>query len=298
MRSTWYRRWDPPQSNLQIEFPAELLRGFSPPAATAETRGMLYGIRHAAEIRILTAGPNPGGGLQAVGIYVARLRGEVFLTEANLEWFEKTRAAVALVTAGGKGGFFVRETNGSIQSVRSYEEFSLTDGPSPPAPLPAAVSKPVAPGKQRLWPAAAAVIAVALPAVALAYLRPATASTSVPLQVVEQSGQLHISWKPGQRGILELIDGAEHVSVPVTPEQSNATYLRRGTEVEINLIPIKGARESAHYLGPASAGSPAETLRAKIGSLKAEANTLRAGAAANRKRIHGMETKIARITRQ
>lgn len=295
MRSVPYRRWDPPQSNLQIEFPAELPRGLSPVVETAENRGILYGVRQGTEIRVLAAGSNPGA-LEAVGIYSARLRGEVFLTEANLEWFEKTGAALALAIAGGKGGFFVRETDGSIQSVRSYEEFLLTDDPSPPAPLPAAAPEPAALARRRLWPAAAAVIAAALPAVALAYLRPAPASG--PLHVVEQSGQLHISWRAGQPGILELIDGVDHVSVPVAPEESNATYERRGKEVEINLIPVRGTRESARYLGLAPEASPADRLRAQIGSMKTEAMQLRAGAAANRARIQGMEREIGKITGQ
>jgi len=64
-------------------------------------------------------------GLEPIGIYVLRVRGEVFLTERNLELFERTGALIALVVAGGRAGFFVRDFEGALQSIRSYEEFDV-----------------------------------------------------------------------------------------------------------------------------------------------------------------------------
>jgi len=72
-------------------------------------------------------------GLEKIGIFVRRAEGEVFLTEADLERFEGQRAAVALVVAGNRAGFFVRQADGSIQTIRSHEEFTF----SPPEPTSA-----------------------------------------------------------------------------------------------------------------------------------------------------------------
>ena len=263
MQSVAYRRWDPTQSNLQIEVQAELLQELHP-----ESRGLLHGDRHGSVVRVLAAG-EPVSDLEVVGIYEARLRGEVFLTEENLEWFEKTQAPIALVIAGNKGGFFVRETDGSIQSVRSHEEFLLTDGapPTPPAPVAA---KTAVPARRRLWPAAVAVVAVALPSMALTYWRPAPPPPG--LRVVEQGGQLRVSWKAGQMGILEVIDGAKRVAFPIAPEQSSVTY------------------------DPRSKATAADQLRAQIAALQLESRDLRAAAALNQNRIEGMEKKIAKLT--
>ena len=64
-----------------------------------------------------------------MGVFFSRIRGEVFLTETDLAFFNEHQSEVALVVAGDRAGFFVREADGSIQTVRSHEEFSIARPP-------------------------------------------------------------------------------------------------------------------------------------------------------------------------
>lgn len=70
----------------------------------------------------------------AVGTYAVRARGDVFLSEADLEFLEQSGLPIALVVAGNSGGFFFWEpdragagmdASRSIQSIKSYQEFSI-----------------------------------------------------------------------------------------------------------------------------------------------------------------------------
>ncbi len=90
-----------------------------------ETSGVLYGSRHGGQIRITSIETPRGEEEKKVGVFFSRIRGEVFLTEADLTFFNEHHSEVALVVAGDRAGFFVREAGGSIQTVRSHEEFSI-----------------------------------------------------------------------------------------------------------------------------------------------------------------------------
>jgi hypothetical protein len=227
MQSLRYRLWSPPASPLRIEFPSDLAQSLCPEPDQLETSGALYGVRHGRDVHIVAA--RQGEALEKIGIFIARARGEVFLTEANLNLFEKHQATVALVRAGPKAGFFVREPNGSIQTVRSHQEFSIEDA----APAQVQVGQRHAlPSSRSINPAwtAAACFALTLPL--LAFFRPASAPG---LQVRERSGQLQISWEPGQSALLEINDGARRVAVPVFANQSNLTYARSSAQVDVIL---------------------------------------------------------------
>jgi hypothetical protein len=240
VQSLEYRRWSPAASPLQIEFAAELAEALWPEPEALETSGVLYGFRNGREIHVLAA--HAQGDLDQVGIFVARVRGEVFLTESNLELFDRHNVPVALVRAGNKAGFFVREPNGSIQTVRSHEEFSVDEPPHPrmrAIKLPDVMAKPV-------W-AAAGFFALTLPL--LAFFRPAPA---LGLQVRDQAGQLQISWTPGKSALLEIDDGARHIASPVFANQSNLTYGRGSGKVEVSLTLTDDSthqrRETARFL--------------------------------------------------
>ena len=135
MHTVQYQRWNPSQSPVRVEFPPQLL-GEIVAQGGREARGSLYGILLGSEIRIIAERSDASVrerrrdeellGLEKVGIFVRRPKGEVFLTESDLERFEGQRAAVALVIAGDRAGFFVRQADGSIQGIRSHEEFSVT----------------------------------------------------------------------------------------------------------------------------------------------------------------------------
>jgi hypothetical protein len=309
MRSVQYRRWNPPQSPLQIEFPADLLPELQPGAGALENSGILYGLRRGREIRVLTARLEPGEVLESVGVFVSRSRGEVFLTESNLGFFEREGVAVALVIAGDNAGFFVRESDESIQTVRSHEEFPVLNQPTraePPAP-----PKPVTRASNRMpnkaWSVAGLIALIMLPMGALAYLRPVLPQrppAPLSLRVQEEGGQLqisqlHIRWTSGGHAILEIVDGAERTAVTVPPDQSNATYVRRSSEVQISLIHLDGEparRESVHFVGQPLPALPTGPLASEIEQSRTEADGLRAEAAATRARIASLQQAISRLT--
>jgi hypothetical protein len=248
MRTVEYRIWCPPGSPFGVEFRADLIRGLG----IAETSGVLYGSRHGGEIRIASIKTPRGEEEKKVGVFFSRIRGEVFLTEADLAFFNEHQSEVALVVAGDRAGFFVREAGGSIQTVRSHEEFSV-------APLCAAAPKKLVPALKWPWtfawtaaPAWLVMLAV-LPIAALAVL-PQRSAVAKPLelQVHEIAGQLRISWKPGQNAVLAIDDGGTRLSIPVYANQSSVTYAPRGSEVKVSLLTVDAEdqprRESALYI--------------------------------------------------
>jgi hypothetical protein len=247
MRTIEYRIWGPEASPLRVEFPVKLIQGLG----VAETSGILYGSRHGRVIRILARALEQGNEEQVkVGVFVSRIRGEVFLTETDLASFRQHRREVALVVAGDRAGFFVREADGSIQTVRSHEEFEVVPQCSgaPNELLPA-------PKRTRAfaWTAAPAWLALAaLPIAALAVFPQRAAWGPSALQVRETGGQLRISWKPGRNAVLAIDDGGRRFAIPVYANQSNVTYVPWGPQVEVSLVTVDAAnhprRESALYI--------------------------------------------------
>ena len=332
MDSIRYRRWRPPQSPLRIEFAAGLLPELTPDPASVETTGLLYGAWHGREVRVESSIADSDHAAKPVGIYVARPRGEVFLTESNLELFEKHGAPVALVIAGARAGFFVRAADGAFESVRSYEEFAVEEEPdiSAPPSRPSLVAQAVQPAVSRVvstlvnargslralktsplnkalhkvW-AGGATLTAALPLAALAYLHPRPAPPPPALQVREQAGQVRISWARGQTGVLEIRDGTERAALPVFPDQSSVTYLRHSAEVEVSLVRVDPAKdrqrpgqpETARFLGPPLPLSPEGRLRARIAQLQADAQALRAANQRQRAQASKLEKQIARLAR-
>jgi hypothetical protein len=264
------RRWCPPQSPVRVEFSSDLLIEVWGPEEAIEKTGDLFGLRNDREISVLATRPEHAEAPEKVGIFVSRARGEVFLTESNLGLFQKEQAVVALVVAGDKAGFFVRELDGSIQSVRSHEEFS--------------VSRPVPIGSSHwrwVWPAAGGLVALAL----LLPAFPKRPLHSPTLRVSEEQEQLHIGWKPGQQAVLEIVDGGDRIAIPVSPDQSSATYARRTATVEISLIALDGkpARpQTQRFEAP-----PAQFVdpRAQLDRLQAEVDAKRARATSLQKAI-------------
>lgn len=130
-----FRVWFPPQSPVRIEYSRELLRLLVPRQDGEYSSGVLYGSRTAGTIRVISA--RPRADLEPVGIFAARWCGEVFLTEPDILRLETlddsnnvnaevaSGGAIALVIAGGRGGFFVRRPDGSMQTIQSYQEFPI-----------------------------------------------------------------------------------------------------------------------------------------------------------------------------
>lgn len=126
-------------------------------------------------------------GLQPVGWFVSHTRSEILLARQDLEIFDgffPQPWQIALVlrpTQGGvaRAGFFVRETDGSLKSDSSYQEFTVTPlhraAKLAEAPVPVAKER----SNSRLKPEPA-VLAPAMPAIARAEPSP-TAHVEPPL---------------------------------------------------------------------------------------------------------------------
>ncbi|HXP83335.1 MAG TPA: hypothetical protein VN841_01365 [Bryobacteraceae bacterium] len=299
MQSLHYQRWNPPNSPVRIEFPHQLV-GEIARDSRGETRGSLYGLLLGGEIRVLAARTEGDAapararkrdeqlvGLEKIGTFVRRARGEVFLAEPDLERFEGQRAAVALVIAGDRAGFFVRQADGSIQSIRSHEEFSLTaadgapvtpqaaparqatgapaniahPGPSAPsrsAPKPGAAqpatAAPRSESKALTWPRAAT-LCLAIPLAGLFYFRPPS-PPPIELRLKPAGDTVAISWNPAaaaRGGGLEIRDGAAGAKLDLRPGQSSLSYAPHGGRLEVRLTADSGD-------GPAQLDSAVLTL--------------------------------------
>jgi hypothetical protein len=197
------------------------------------------------------------------------VRGEVFLTEEDLERFEKTEACVALVISGDTGGFFVRDETGSIETVQSYEEFSIHGSIAPIVTV-----------KKRRWPWAACLLLIPL-----LFYRPH--HPQLALTVREAGGQLRISWNLPITQTLTILDGGERTYVQVTPQQSTATYARRSGDVTIGI-----GSAHARYVGPALPPSEIERARADIDALNIKVASLRAARALGQTKIAALQRRL------
>ena len=247
--------WAPPESPLKIEYSAALLREVRMASGDADAFGLLYGFRRGQTIRLIAT--RGRAGLDPVGIFASRVRGKVFLTEEDLERFEKNEAGVALVLSGDHAGFFVPDAQGSIETVCSYEEFFVS-GP------------PVAKAPKRKWP-----WAIVLPLLALFFYRPQHRQLALTLH--ENAGQLQISWNVPAEATLSIIDGRERTDIAIHRDQSTATYARRSQDVSVAIGAAK-----ARFIG---APSEIELVRAGIEKLQLKIAELQSRHASGEARI-------------
>jgi hypothetical protein len=243
MRTVEYRIWCPEASPIRVEFPDRLMRGLG----FVDSSGVLSGSKQGRVIRIVARGASAENEQQEkVGVFVSRIRGEVFLTEADLAFFNEQQGQIALVVAGHRAGFFVREADGSIQTVRSHEEFCIAPPPIPPlAPkkLLSAAMRTWGWRRKWKWGQAGLAMLAALPIAALAVLPHHGTKAPSALEVHETGGQLRISWKPGRNAVLAIEDGGSRVAIPVYANQSNVTYAQVGSEVTVTLMTVDGTHQ-------------------------------------------------------
>lgn len=262
--------WAPPESPSRVEYSPTLLREVRNASAGGDAFGVLYGVRYGKTIRLVAT--RGRAGLEPIGVFASRVRGAVFLTEDDLQRFEKADAAVAMVISGEKGGFFVRDAAGSIETVRSYEEFPTH---KPAAPVAIRVVK------HRRWAWAFACSAL----IPLLFYRPH--HQKLALTVSEARGQLRISWNIPTAETLTILDGGERTYVPIVHGQSTATYACRSGDVVVGI----GAVQS-RFVGPAPPQTEIETARARVAELRAKAKSLRASNAADETRIAALERRL------
>jgi hypothetical protein len=265
------RTWAPVKSPFRVEYSPALLREVRMAGTVIDAFGALYGVRHGDTIRLVST--RGRAGLDPVGVFASRVRGHVFLTEKDLERFEKAEACVALVISGESGGFFVRDAAGSIETVRSYEEFSLNGAPVP-------VAKSVI--KNRRWQWAAT--ALLLP---LLYFVAHKQPPPLALNLQEEAGQLHITWTVPTEAKLTIMDGSRRTSVNITREESSITYTRRTGDVTVGI----GSLQS-RFVGPALPPTRIERERNRIDALNREIAALRAAHAAGQAKLVSLQRRL------
>jgi hypothetical protein len=261
--------WFPPESPLRIEYSPALLREVRMAGALIDAFGVLYGVRHGETIRLVST--RGRAGLDLVGIFASRVRGHVFLTEEDLERFERAGASVALVVSGDTGGFFVRDAAGSMETVRSYQEFPLA---APPAAKPSV--------KKRRWHWAASALLLPLP-----YFIPHKPPPALALNLREDAGQLHISWNLPTDAKLTIIDGANRSFVNITRDQSSITYARRTGDVTVGFGSLQ-----TRFVGSALPPTAVEKDRQRIESLKSQVTSLRAAHVAAEAKLASLERRL------
>lgn len=279
--------WAPRESAVRIEYSNEVVR-----EAGRLERGVLYGTRKGATLRVAAArreqsvhGDPRLAGLELLGTFASRPRGEVFLTDPDIEHLELTGGSIALVVAATKAGFFVYEPDGTLQTIRSYQEFSI----APRAPAP----KRRRPTRQSLtrWIAAAGAALMLAPVVVLLW-RDFTRTRPLGLAMREEADQLRISWNRNAFKFparLEIADGNQREWIPVNAGLAGITYLRRTGDVQVRLI--AGARsETAHFVG----GEPSYAVRQDIAHLESEASRLRAELQRGQERAALLQKRIQR----
>jgi hypothetical protein len=322
MQTVPYRRWSPPQSILRIEFPPNLLSSI-PTQSAARGTGLLYGWRNGSDARILAVRAWPDdrpvpapeqehdpllASLHAIGIFVYRSRGEVFLTEKDLALFEKRRAHLALVIAGGRAGFFIKEADGTFRTIRSYEEFPTAGERLAGLDAQRRLAPAARPAPRRrstiAWSWAAAVVTalLAIPFAGLAYFTPLLPAAAIALAVHEREGQLVATWNARaiSRGAqLEIRDGAQHTVVPLEAGQSSATYFVRDGDLEVSIETSHGSEIARFVTRPAAAARKQETeeARVQVAQIEEQLRQLQETAAHGRARILELNGQMVRLTR-
>jgi hypothetical protein len=318
MRTILYRRWAPAKSAVKIEFPPDIIHDIRAQSVGDHDRGYLFGRREASEVRISTAIRTPQAddprtlGTEPVGVYIVRARGEVFLTDADLEQVDRVPGGVAMVIAGGRAGFFAREADGTMQAVRSHEEFLVAAAATQAESLarPGVIPRPISP-PPNLWKWTLGVTALlGGPVAALAFLQPLLPRAPIELALRETNGQLVIQWDSRATtsptgSFLEITEAEGRTVLPVPPGSSSATYSVRSGDVEIRLFteersgrvhwtsarfspPVEQAAAAAEFHTPAQIQEDMHQLesqaaylrqaiarrRAKVEQLSAEADKL------------------------
>jgi hypothetical protein len=220
-RNTALRVWAPIKSPVRIEYareiPRDLVRDLARHDDQPDMTGVLYGHRVARCIRVISTVQLEG--LHPVGVFSARARGDVFLTEDDLARLEALHSvdAIALVIAGNMGGFFVREPGGAMQTIKSYQEF----------PVRKILRRKPPQIREWLALAAATVVAIAL-----------FAWPTNPIEIRTESNALRIrlhraAVTDGAR--IQIVDGAERRSIPITRGLSSIVYAPLTHDVRITV---------------------------------------------------------------
>jgi hypothetical protein len=280
--------WDPPQSPLRIEYSSGLLREVRAAGEHADAFGPLFGVRRGQTIRLLAT--HRQAGLEPLGAFASRLRGEVFLTEEDFQRFDNVSASAMLVISGESAGFFVRDTTGTIGAVCSYREVAAPESarPADPPEVGGAAATP-----RRPWAGIIASVFLAVATILLAVmLLPRGKSQSLSGgNLREDHGQLRISWNATSQRVLSIVDGGEQISLSIAPRQSSLTYVRRSGDVTVRI-----GSEQFRYIGPAPSQSQIQQERERVEALESRITELRVAQASGRTKLDKLESHSRYLT--
>ena len=304
MRTILYRRWAPAKSAVKVEFPPDIIHDIRAQSPAAHDRGYLFGWHDGSEVRITTAIRTPEAddprtaGTEPVGVYITRARGEVFLTDADLEQVDRLPGGIALVIAGGRAGFFARDADGSMQAVRSHEEFLVADAATQPLARPPR-ERHAPPPVYRKWAIGLAGLLIG-PIAALAYLHP-LGQHPLDVSLRETNGQLVMQWDPEATttdAFLEITEAEGRTVLQVPPDSSSATYAPRSGDVEVLLsTPTRSGRvhwTSARFV-PAQE-TPRTTAFRTPEQIQEDMDELQSQASYLRQAIARRKTKVAQLS--
>jgi hypothetical protein len=270
--------WNPPQSPLRIEYSSGLLDEVRAAGERADAFGPLFGIRRGKTIRLLAM--HGQAGLELLGAFASRLRGEVFLTDEDLRRFDDVPARAMLVMSGESAGFFVRERTRTIAAVCSYRDVAAPESERARAQQPWA----------RII--ATAVLAVATMLLAVMPLPRGKPQSKSGGNLREDDGQLRISWNGTSQRALTIVDGSERISLAVVPSQSSLTYVRRSGDVTVLI-----GKEQFRYIGPAQQGEAlVQQERERVGALESRITQLRSTLAAGQAQLAKLESHARYLT--
>jgi len=265
--------WAPSGCPVRIKYSPEVLR-----QAAQLKNGFLYGMEERGGFRVTEARGERRDDERALGTFSTRERGEVFMTESDLARMESCGGSIALVVAATNAGFFVHESDGQIQTIKSYQEF-----PVPQKNSPSPSERAHAPARGWVRPALLGSLAFA------SMLLPVRGAQPLALMVREDSGQLKITWNTARfdDARLEIRDGAERNWIPVPRGLSSATYVPATSDVRIRLIDNGRVKEARFIL--------ISREEAEIAELHAQAESLRASLEEGHRRAATLKRKLATL---
>jgi hypothetical protein len=276
--------WDPPHSPLRIEYSSGLLREVRVAGERADAFGPLFGVRRGQTIRLLAT--HTEAGLEPLGAFASRVRGEVFLTEQDLQRFDNVSACAMLVVSGESAGFFVRDTTGTIGAVCSYREVAspesrrAADSPE----VVGATNRPKRPART----IASAILPVATILLAVMLLARGRSQSPSDGNLSEDHGQLRISWNATSQRVLTIVDGGERISLAIAPRQASLTYIRHSGDVTIGI-----GSEQFRYIGPAP--PPSQIQQERIQHERERIETLESRIKELRGTLASGQTQLAKL---
>jgi len=273
--------------------------------------------------------------LDPVGWFVSHTRPGLRMTEDDIDLFNRFFPEPWQVTLvvhprrdkGTRGGFFVREKDGRIQSSAPYGEFpmegsrALAVSPRQGLLAPRREKTGDSPGipdsgrLTRLAWVAVALLVCALALYAIPKFRQPAPPDALQLRIVDVKGQLRVEWDRASRAVqrtdsatLFIDDGGMLPPVHLDGDaarRGSVTYARLSEDVivrlEVNRENLPPLREQARYVGPPLAKYESRELRETrehTRKLDAQAAEIRSRIAAETGRAKELNQEIRKAGRK